>query len=195
MNNDLEYYIDKIKTRYNKYPDDTLKKLSVFTSEFDNKSSFIKDNLNTIYKVAFVIIVALLGSVTVLTNEEFSMLYYFGCIFFIAGLYVGLSVPKFGLIFLFSHGGTGIGLMLVPYIMNILKSPYLSDLPNNNIFKLLFCSLLCFIIAFIMTVIYNLSDKFKNNKFSLLITFILYIIGISIILLIPIIYKISIRAI
>lgn len=187
MNNDLEYYINKIRTRYDKYPNDTLKRLSYFTSEFDSNGSFIKDNFDTICKVSFVIIILLLGIVAIVNNN---IIYYFGCAFFIAGLYIGLTVPKFGLLFLISHGMTGIGFMLVPQVSNILKSPYLSDVPGNDIIILLYCALFCFIIAFIMTVIYNLSDKVKINKYFLPVIFILYLITISIVLFIPNIFKI-----
>ena len=43
-------------------------------------------------------------------SEQF-MMYFFGTVFFLAGLFIGLNVPVFGIIFLFSHGGSGFGII------------------------------------------------------------------------------------
>ena len=144
-----------------------------------------------IYRVAFVIIVLAIGLVDIL-NNSFDGTYYFGAIFYLAGLFIGLNIKGVGLIFLLSHGGTGIGIMLVPTIINILKSPLMSDLANNNIMSILVIAFIAIVLAILMTVFYNLSDQFKNKNYSLPVILLLYMIGIVIIKIIPIIYNIHI---
>lgn len=193
--------LNKIDKYYKSNPDITTNELekTIYNIEYNvltkNSSIGPKKILDIdivwIYRVAFVIIVLAIGLVDIL-NNSFDGTYYFGAIFYLAGLFIGLNIKGVGLIFLLSHGGTGIGIMLVPTIINILKSPLMSDLANNNIMSILVIAFIAIVLAILMTVFYNLSDQFKNKNYSLPVILLLYIIGIVIIKIIPIIYNIHI---
>ena len=193
--------LNKIDKYYKSNPDITTNELekTIYNIEYNvltkNSSIGPKKILDVdivwIYRVAFVIIVLAIGLVDIL-NNSFDGTYYFGAIFYLAGLFIGLNIKGGGLIFLLSHGGTGIGIMLVPTIINILKSPLMSDLANNNIMSILVIAFIAIVLAILMTVFYNLSDQFKNKNYSLPVILLLYMIGIVIIKIIPIIYNIHI---
>ena len=68
----------------------------------------------------------------------------------------------------------------------------MSDLANNNIMSILVIAFIAIVVAILMTVFYNLSDQFKNKNYSLPVILLLFMIGIVIIKLIPIIYNIHI---
>ena len=193
--------LNKIDKYYKSNPDITTNELekTIYNIEYNvltkNSSIGPKKILDVdiiwIYRVAFVIIVLAIGLVDIL-NNSFDGTYYFGAIFYLAGLFIGLNIKGVGLIFLLSHGGTGIGIMLVPTIINILKNPLMSDLANNNIMSILVIAFIAIVLAILMTVFYNLSDQFKNKNYSLPVILLLYMIGIVIIKIIPIIYNIHI---
>lgn len=193
--------LNKIDKYYKSNPDITTNELekTIYNIEYNvltkNSSIGPKKILDVdivwIYRVAFVIIVLAIGLVDIL-NNSFDGTYYFGAIFYLAGLFIGLNIKGVGLIFLLSHGGIGIGIMLVPTIINILKSPLMSDLANNNIMSILVIAFIAIVLAILMTVFYNLSDQFKNKNYSLPVILLLYMIGIVIIKIIPIIYNIHI---
>lgn len=138
--------LNKIDKYFKSNPDITINELektiynieyNVLTKDSNVTSKKILDvDIVWIYRVAFVIIVLAIGLVDII-NNSFDGTYYFGASFFLAGLFIGLSTKGVGLIFLLSHGGTGLGIMLVPTILNILKSPLMSDLANNSIMSLL----------------------------------------------------------
>lgn len=193
--------LNKIDKYYKSNPDITTNELekTIYNIEYNlltkNSSVGPKKILDIdivwIYRVAFVIIVLAIGLVDIL-NNSFDGTYYFGAAFYLAGLFIGLNIKGVGLIFLLSHGGIGIGIMLVPTIINIFKSPLMSDLANNNIMSILVIAFIAIVVAILMTVFYNLSDQFKNKNYSLPVIFLLFMIGIVIIKIIPIIYNIHI---
>lgn len=193
--------LNKIDKYYKSNPDITTNELekTIYNIEYNvltkNSSVGPKKILDIdivwIYRVAFVIIVLAIGLVDIL-NNSFDGTYYFGAAFYLAGLFIGLNIKGVGLIFLLSHGGIGIGIMLVPTIINIFKSPLMSDLANNNIMSILVIAFIAIVVAILMTVFYNLSDQFKNKNYSLPVILLLFMIGIVIIKIIPIIYNIRI---
>ena len=81
--------------------------------------------------IALIIVIVLMGLTNILTNNwEYLFFYYFGLVFFLAGFHVGTSNP-FGVIFLFSHGGSGLGLMTVPTIKYVLSNPIVTENPSR----------------------------------------------------------------
>ena len=201
--NDSRYKecLNKMDNYYKSNPDITINELekTIYNIEYNvlTKDSSISPkkildiDIVWIYRVAFVIIVLAIGLVDII-NNSFDGTYYFGAAFYLAGLFIGLNTKGVGLIFLLSHGGTGLGIMLVPTILNILKSPLMSDLANNSIMSLLVIAFIAIVVAILITVFYNLSDQFKNKNYSLPVILLLYMIGIVIIKVIPIIYNIHI---
>jgi hypothetical protein len=115
--------------------------------------------------IGSIIIILLVGLLPLKTGDVESIpFYYFGFIFFIAGFFIGTSIPGFGIIFLFSHGMTGLGLMTVPTLLNIINNPYMTDNPKNiYIYLGVICVL--FAVAVIKTIIDSL-NKLKNISFS-----------------------------
>ena len=127
-------------------------------------------------------------------------LYMFGLVFFLAGLFIGLNVPVFGLIFLCSHGGTGIIIMLSSLlgsdenslfynIGRIFKNPMFSDggMPSN--LRLHLCAIVAVLVtALVYTVLHNLSPRLKENKIHMIIILALFLIGIVLVGLIPRMY-------
>lgn len=201
--NDNKYkeYLNKIDEYYKDNPDTTIKELEKATNNIEyvilmknsgiNSSKFLGDKSVQMYIAAFVIIILAIGLLGI-RNNSFDGAYYFGSIFYITGLLVGLNAKGVGLIALLTHGGTGFGLMIGPTIRNIIESPVMSDLANNNIISLLVIAFIAIVVAIIMTIFYNLSEKFKSKKYSLPVILLLYMIGIVIIKVIPVIYNIRI---
>lgn len=204
MNDDkYKESLNKINKYYKENPDITTNELekAVYNIEYNilMKNNDVKNSKGIdiepvwLYRIGFVILILLIGLIDI-AYGNFDGNYYFACIFFLAGLFVGLYVRGFGLIFLLSHGLSGLALMIGPTIKSILSSPIITDLANKSILFFIVIGIIALITAFLMTALYNLSNKIQGNKYSLLIIFILYIFGILVIKLIPIIYGISVTS-
>ena len=107
-----------------------------------------------------IIILLLLGLFSISTNSESMIMYYFGMVFFLAGT---SQESKMVIIFLFSHGGTGIALMLGSLLYPIFDSPLLSDMPTKLIIVLIIILGLV-LIAFILETIFNIAERFDTHK-------------------------------
>ena len=114
-------------------------------------------------------------------------MYIGGLAFFLAGLFIGLNIPIFGLIFLFSHGATGLFVILSSFFFNIgeesadffkiFNNPMFSDggIPNN--LKMYIATIVVLlIIAFVYTILHNLSPVLKNNKKHMITILLLFFI-------------------
>ena len=107
-----------------------------------------------------IIILLLLGLFSISTNSESMIMYYFGMAFFLAGFFIGTSQEsKMVLIFLFSHGGTGIALMLGSLLYPIFDS----DMPTKLIIVLTIILGLV-LMAFILETIFNIAERFDTHK-------------------------------
>lgn len=154
------------------------------------KSRYLNPKLEKIFKIVFAFIILLAGLMG-LINKSFDGIYYAGAIFFLSGIFVTLNDEKFNLIFLFSHGLTGLCLMLYVTVYMILKSPALTN-SANSIMMYLIISIAMIIAGFISIVLYNLNYKFIDYKYSLPIILSLFLIGILMIKFLPTIYGIDI---
>lgn len=147
---------------------------------------------------AVVILCVLIALCVFLTpNGEAASMYIFGLVFFLAGLFIGLHVPVFGLIFLCSHGGVGLSFMLSCLLKfdkegsffdfkRIFKNPAFSDggMPSN--LKLYLCAIVAiFATAIVYTILHNLSPRLKENKIHMIIILLLFLIGILLVGLLP----------
>lgn len=191
--------IKRLRKCYETNPNATLEELELLVGRLEGSSYEKKDGILGgidpvwLSRVLFVFAILLLGLVGITNFQGQSFVYYFACVFFFAGLFIGLNVPGFGLIFLLSHGATGFGLITVPVVLQILSSPIMSEATGNSIYFLLYTALFTAIVAAMSTVLYNLSPNFRNKKYSLPMIFILYVITIAIIQFIPVIYNIPIE--
>ena len=144
---------------------------------------------NYLALILFSVLVALLGLLNVNLNSDLTFLYYFGLFFFIAGYYTIMSDEDKTVIFLFSHGMLGLGVMLIPLISEIINTPLLSDSPIN-IYIYLGIVILLIITATTLSVIYKLSNRFKEKALLKIIPLIIYLIAIIMVDILPHIYTI-----
>lgn len=122
------------------------------------------------------------------------MMYFFGTVFFLAGLFIGLNGPIFGIIFLFSHGGAGLGIMCFSKIKGILDSPLMTDGPSNLQY-LLATGAGLIVAGIISTIFYNVSKKIRDQKYSLPIILAMFAVGIAIIQVLPLMFNINVASI
>ena len=147
-----------------------------------NKLNILQDmDLEILFTVLIQIAYLLVG----LFNINSFLLYLGGFIFLAAGLMVGLHVKGFGLIFLFSHGATGVGVMCGSILYKALSSPILTDGANLSVKTYLIINLIIIILGFILAVIYNLSDNVKRIKYAKLIPMIVVLIGLIMVNIFP----------
>ena len=196
MNKEFNKYIDRLYTKYDENPSKTLEEVrSLLLRLGDNldsineKKSFLKDigkeKLYTIIIISFIVLIGL-SNITNIDSHIPGPLYFFGLIFFLAGYYVSQGVPIFGLIFLFSHGGTGLFIMISSMAGDILTSPVIEDLSRNMQIYLLFTSALL-VVAIFMCIFNNLSKTLKNRRYYKIIPLFIFSIALLLVRLIPIV--------
>ena len=142
----------------------------------------------------FAVCVFLISIVNIKYGTEQFIMYFFGTVFFLAGLFIGLNGPIFGIIFLFSHGGTGLGIMCFSKIKGILESPLMTDNPTNLKYLLVLGTGLI-LAGIISTIFYNVSKKIRDQKYSLPIILAMFVIGIAIIQILPLMFNINVAPI
>ena len=188
--------IEKLRELYNKKPTETINELNKAIINLKNGKSETSEEAKNPNKALISGIFALFIFLISITNIKYSsdqfMMYFFGAIFFLAGLFIGLNVPVFGIIFLFSHGGSGLGIMCASKIKSILESPLMTDSPTNLQYLLVLGAGLI-VAGIIFVIFYNVSNKIKEQKYSLLIILAMFVAGITIIQLLPMMFNIPIN--
>lgn len=111
-------------------------------------------------------------------------IYYFGLIFFIVGFFIGTNALSPGIIFLFSHGATGLAIMIGSKLYPIFESPILTDMPIKLIFVLILIASIS-IISFILIVLFGSTNKFRTHKEYVPLTLALFTIAVLISTFIP----------
>lgn len=185
--------IEKLRLIYNEKPTETINEINKAIINLKNETNEDipekKYSRRAVISGLFAVCIFLISITNINYGSEQFMMYFFGTVFFLAGLFVGLNVPVFGIIFLFSHGGTGLGIMCFTKINKILQSPIMTDNPTN-LQNLLVLGVGLIVIGIISTIFYNVSKKIRDKKYSLLIILAMFAIGIAIIQLLPMIYNI-----
>ena len=146
------------------------------------------DKVDIFYLVVISILLLLYGTyISFLANPENTFLFLFGFIFFIAGFSIAIIVKNskgFGLVFLFSHGGSGFAVMVGSLLSGKVSEAFFTDL--NGPIKLYLAIIICLVVFGILaSVIYNLSDRFKINKLNKVYLYLVFVISIVLIGLIP----------
>ncbi|MBR1385591.1 MAG: hypothetical protein IJ568_02035 [Bacilli bacterium] len=192
--NELHKIYEEDKVRANRMAKRRLVELG-FIKENRKENS---NNFNFEFDIKFktiVVICVLIAMVSLIPANGITVpIYLFGFVFFLAGLFVGLYVPFFGIIFLFSHGGTGLFLMLSSLLGSSTENMSIGiDFANNPVFsdggipsniKLYFYFIIViFVVAFIYTIIHNVSKKMKSDKKHVIIILTLYLIAILLVAL------------
>ena len=197
--NEIDKKLEELKKEYEKKPTETLNAinetiLDLKNNNENNDSLFeLRDAKRMPFMVCgiYAIIILIIGIVNLMYEGGSIFTYYFGAVFLIVGLFIGLFVPGFGLIFLFSHGGSGYGIMNAKAISLMWNSKVTStNLPDIKI--VLSFAFFLLVVGVILTFVYNLSEKFKSKSSNLILILSLILASILIIQLTPIIYNISI---
>ena len=160
MNKEFNDQIEELKEAYEKDPNKVKKELRKSLININLSNKIFKDiDIDIIVTTILIIITFLIGFLNI---KSYGM-YLFGIAFFLAGLFVGMKQKGFGLIFLLSHGVTGICIMIGSLLSNIINSPILED-STPMVFIYLGLGIIIIIIGLILTVIHNLSDNLKEIK-------------------------------
>ena len=181
----LDNCIDELKRLYEVDPKRAIKEVERFNANlksivFSKQPSEVEKRNNIIVLVVLSIIILLEGLFILTGSGKVASigLYFAGFLFFISGHFVGMNDKGYGLIFLFSHSVTGMCLMISSMLGNIINNPILSDLPTNGYYYLL-ATIAMFVVATIYVIIFNLSERVKQIKYSRFIPLIIYIIGFA----------------
>ena len=190
MNNkeSFDSYISKINEYYTKNEKVTINELKEATNRMQNAIEFpnkfrnsIMLNLDKVIIGIFIFLTVLLG----LLNIQGFGLYFFGMAFFFSGLFVGMFIKYFGLIFLFSHGLTGFVFMINTMlgstfsemndtsIISLLNSPVLQDKPTH-LMTYLILLLAIIVMAFLSAIAHNIFEVLRDKRYFKTIPFILF---------------------
>lgn len=196
---DFDSKIEKLRELYNEKPTETINELNNAILNIKNErtkkeTKERKNSRKALISGIFSVCIFLISIVNIKYGTDQFMMYFFGAIFFLAGLFVGLNVPVFGIIFLFSHGGTGLGIMCFSKIKGILESPLMTDNPTNLKYLLVLGTGLI-LAGIISTIFYNVSKKIRDQKYSLPIILAMFAIGIAIIQILPLMFNINVASI
>ena len=181
MNKEFNEQIEELKIAYDNNPNKVKKELRKALINIKMSKKISKDiDIDMLITALLIIIIILIG----LINIKSYGMYLFGVAFFLAGLFIGLKENKFGLIFLLSHGCTGMCIMIGSQLADIFNSPIIEDI-NITAYIYLGLGILLIIIAVILTVIHNLSNNLKEIKWVQNLILGLFIIAFLIAALFP----------
>lgn len=164
INNYIFTFTDKFKEAYSINPKKTLWKMKLCMLELgldvdDPLLMKLKPILfNETYQLfAIFILIFILG----IAAFKYFSLFLFGFIFFVAGFCCGTSNRggTSNLIFLFSHGLTGLILMVAGMINETFKL----YLDNSSYFAILIAAAIFFIFGFFNIVLANINSEFEQN--------------------------------
>ena len=199
--NELNALYVKDKSKATKIAKQGLNEMGLLNQSGSNSGSLgIDKEMATI--VGLCILIALCG--LLIPNIAGIGMYLFGIVFFLSGVFIGLYVPVFGLIFLFSHGGAGLFIMLsaasgeftdesITIFEKIISNPAISDggFPTSMILYV-GVALVFLVMAVIYTIIHNLSPVLKKDKKHVIRILLLLLAGIILFLLFPRIFSVFI---
>jgi len=137
--------------------------------------------------IAAAIIIALLIG---LLSDDYPM-FYFGLVFAFSGFFPPLWVNKIGLLFLFTHTGSGLAIVMYSFYDKIWDNPILSDGFTTShvlLYTLLIISILMAVMSFITMFIYNLNKKARETNYFITLPFIfcslsIFTVGIASVIL------------
>lgn len=187
-NKTFEENIQELRELYQENPkkvENETKKL-VSSLKITNTKLLENVDLSKLIIAICCIFMALIGLINI--GNENASLYYFGFIFFIAGLLIGIYIKGFGLIFLFSHGCTGLSIMIGSTLGNYLKEPILSDM-SKGVYIYLGILIAIIICGLIITILTNLSEKIKSKPFADAYPVIIMSVAILLVELFPVLYN------
>lgn len=183
----FENYIAKLRRQYDENPKKVSKEVMKLVKRIERDKTGDKILFGDVSKsMFFTCLISILIGLTFVfhlinpitgTSGPGASLYIFGLVFFFAGVFIGLYVPYFGLIFLFSHGISGLVMMESTFLENIINSSQMSDNPIV-MQALLGVNILILVVATVLVIIHNLSFSIRENKMFKLWPLSIYFIGI-----------------
>lgn len=196
---DFDNKLEQLRELYNEKPTETINEINKVIIKIKNgtnkrETKEEKKSKNALISGIFAVCIFLISIVNIKYGTEQFMMYFFGTVFFLAGLFIGLNGPIFGIIFLFSHGGAGLGIMCFSKIKGILDSPLMTDGPSNLQY-LLATGAGLIVAGIISTIFYNVSKKIRDQKYSLPIILAMFAVGIAIIQVLPLMFNINVASI
>ena len=148
----------------------------------------INENRDILYMVIIYLAIIIYGTYLLVPNYVDNLgLLFFGMVFFIAGIQIGFGKETrgFGLIFVFSHGGTGLGCVIASLLNERFDFNKISDLSANlRLYILITIGIL--IIAILGMVVYNLSDTLSIRKYNKVIILLLFAAVIFLVGMLPV---------
>lgn len=186
--NRFNLYLAQITDAFHRNPVSTKDIINRYLDNVDYGKK--KKNKITVGKYAniLLLVIVCVGILALgLVNIEKYPMYFFGFIFFVAGMLIGTFVPGFGIIFLISHGMSGFGLMVSALdLSNYLM--LLSDTPAfySTLLGIIVIGLFSFGVFF--AIIHSLG-KLKDKKYGICYSFICFFLLFLILVLIPEIIK------
>ncbi len=172
--NEFYEYIYKLEEIYEKNPGKATKEARDSLKRLSAPRKLLKpEEIKILLLALYYITIALVG----LFNIKGYPMYIFGLAFFAAGSMVGLTQKGSGIVFLFSHGISGLVMMMAGMLANLFSSPIMSDNPTN-IYIYIGIMISLAVIATIISLLHNLSDSLKERTFFIFIPLILFAVVI-----------------
>lgn len=195
--NDFEKKIKELRQLYEENPKEIM---DILNKDIDNVSSNHAECNNfealkpSVFKevggvkLGYIIIITILVFSGFINFGENTIMHFFGLIFFLAGFFCSKGVPGFGLVFLFSHGCTGLGLMLGGIFSRDFYQGIITDI-TKGIQIYFTIGIIAIIAAIFMMLFYNLSSTFRKNEKIPVISLGLFTLPVIMINLLPYIYS------
>lgn len=178
MDYEFEESINKLRKLYTT-DKSILKKINLIIDEKNDDRSTMSKIISEIKFDLLLLFLIVIGIILIgFFNIGEIALYFGGVAFFLAGIGIGMFIDVFGLIFLFSHGMTGLCLMMGALLSKILENPVLSDGPLHS--SIIICGVIVialFVIATILVIMHNLSITMKKKKYFKDLILFLYFLG------------------
>ena len=192
----LDSYFNQIEKIYENNPSfaiDELNNLIRRAEDEKNRGKSLLDRLfsgkdkELVLSIFLMIMMAPIGLLT-LNNIGALPLYFFGLVFFLAGVNIGFHEKIFGLIFLFSHGGVGMGIMMWSLLSKAFESGLFTD-GGRNLILYVVINIAIIVIGFLAVVVYNLSDYIRNKKYMKSYILLIFMVGLAMAGIFPYIMK------
>lgn len=153
------------------------------------KREIIKPTKDEKYDLVVLIILIIVGIFNLIWGDFNFSIYFAGLVWFFLSYACLFKAEKksFGALYLFTIAG--MGLMIGPRLINIFKSPIMSDNAGNGALTTIYICAILFIIACVVSGIYCTNEKFKAYKYSILIIFLLYMVPFLVIEFLPFIFN------
>lgn len=153
------------------------------------KREIVEPTKDEKYDLVVLIILIIVGIFNLIWGDFNFSIYFAGLVWFFLSYACLFKAEKksFGALYLFIIAG--MGLMVGPRIINIFKSPIMSDNAGNGVLTTIYICAILFIIACVASRIYCTNEKFKAYKYSILIIFLLYMIPFLVIEFLPFIFN------